>query len=52
MSVFYVRYVRAAVRSKINDLVDLGTNEIVTRASVVASDSHLLSNYPLSTAIR
>jgi len=52
MSVFHVRYDRAAVRSKINDLVDLGTYETVTRASVVAHDSQLLSIYPLLTAIR
>jgi len=52
MSIFYVRYYRAAVRSKINDLIDLGTYEAVTRASVVAHDSQLLSICPLSTTIR
>jgi hypothetical protein len=41
MSIFYVRYAGAAVRSKINDLVDLGTYEAATRASVVSNDSQL-----------
>jgi hypothetical protein len=41
MSIFYARNVRAAVRNKINDLVDLGTYETATRASVIAHDSQL-----------
>jgi hypothetical protein len=41
MSVFCVRYVSAAVRDKINDLVDLGTYETVTPTSVVAHVSQL-----------
>jgi hypothetical protein len=41
MSISCVRYVGAAVRSKINDLVDLGTYETATRASVIAHDSQL-----------
>jgi hypothetical protein len=36
MSIFF-----AAVRDKINDLVDLGTYETVTTASVVANVSQL-----------